>query len=145
LYALNRGILLTPFYNMALMSLAKADGDVDHHTAVFAEMARKLAAHRARKGPDATLRLPACPEHVRRGRDRLRARLPCASRGGNPSRPNDPCGLLDGQGARSAGSGLLPVRLRLRPPGDLHRRIQSIPTMAAYRLCPLRDRHVHRV
>ncbi|MDP9270603.1 MAG: transaminase [Chloroflexota bacterium] len=42
LYALNRGILLTPFHNMALMSPATADSDVDRHTAVFSEMAAEL-------------------------------------------------------------------------------------------------------
>ena len=43
LYALNRGILLTPFHNMALMSPATTEGDVDTHTAVFDEAARELA------------------------------------------------------------------------------------------------------
>jgi glutamate-1-semialdehyde 2,1-aminomutase len=43
LYALNRGILLTPFHNMALMSPATTEEDVDRHTAVFNEAARKLA------------------------------------------------------------------------------------------------------
>ena len=42
LYALNRGILLTPFHNMALMSPATTEGDVDAHTAVFDEMAAEL-------------------------------------------------------------------------------------------------------
>ncbi len=44
LYALNRGILLTPFHNMALMSPATTETDVARHTAVFAEMARELSA-----------------------------------------------------------------------------------------------------
>ena len=35
LYALNRGILMTPFHNMALFSPAHAQQDVDHHTEVF--------------------------------------------------------------------------------------------------------------
>jgi glutamate-1-semialdehyde 2,1-aminomutase len=35
LYALNRGILLTPFHNMALMSPATTAADVDRHTEVF--------------------------------------------------------------------------------------------------------------
>jgi glutamate-1-semialdehyde 2,1-aminomutase len=43
LYALNRGILLTPFHNMALTSPATTEKDVDRHTAVFAEAARELA------------------------------------------------------------------------------------------------------
>ena len=36
LYALNHGILLTPFHNMALMSPNTTEADVDHHTEVFA-------------------------------------------------------------------------------------------------------------
>jgi len=44
LYALNRGILLTPFHNMALMSPATTDADVDTHTAVFEEAAQELSA-----------------------------------------------------------------------------------------------------
>jgi glutamate-1-semialdehyde aminotransferase len=43
LYALNRGILLTPFHNMALMSPATTEGDVDRHTEVFGELAAELA------------------------------------------------------------------------------------------------------
>ena len=35
LFALNRGILLTPFHNMALMSPATTEADVDRHTEVF--------------------------------------------------------------------------------------------------------------
>jgi len=42
LYALNRGVLLTPFHNMALMSPATSEADVDVHTAVFGEIAREL-------------------------------------------------------------------------------------------------------
>ena len=44
LYALNRGILLTPFHNMALMSPATTAEDVDRHSAVFEEMAAELTA-----------------------------------------------------------------------------------------------------
>ena len=44
LYALNRGILLTPFHNMALMSPATTEDDVDAHTRVFDEMADELTA-----------------------------------------------------------------------------------------------------
>ena len=36
LWALNRGILMTPFHNMALLSPAHTDADVDRHTEVFA-------------------------------------------------------------------------------------------------------------
>ncbi|HET9614425.1 MAG TPA: transaminase, partial [Candidatus Limnocylindrales bacterium] len=35
LWAMNRGILMTPFHNMALMSPATTEADVDRHTAVF--------------------------------------------------------------------------------------------------------------
>jgi glutamate-1-semialdehyde aminotransferase len=37
LWAMNRGVLMTPFHNMALMSPATSGADVDRHTAVFAE------------------------------------------------------------------------------------------------------------
>jgi glutamate-1-semialdehyde 2,1-aminomutase len=43
LYALNRGVLLTPFHNMALMCPATTAADVDLHTAIFAEVAAELA------------------------------------------------------------------------------------------------------
>jgi glutamate-1-semialdehyde 2,1-aminomutase len=36
LFALNRGVLMTPFHNMALMCPATAEADVDRHTEVFA-------------------------------------------------------------------------------------------------------------
>jgi glutamate-1-semialdehyde 2,1-aminomutase len=42
LYALNRGVLLTPFHNMALMSPSTRAADVDLHTKVFAECAAEL-------------------------------------------------------------------------------------------------------
>jgi glutamate-1-semialdehyde 2,1-aminomutase len=42
LYAMNRGILLTPFHNMALMSPATAPDDVDLHSKVFRESVREL-------------------------------------------------------------------------------------------------------
>jgi glutamate-1-semialdehyde aminotransferase len=44
LYALNRGILLTPFHNMALMSPATTEDDVDAHSSVFGEMCDELIA-----------------------------------------------------------------------------------------------------
>jgi glutamate-1-semialdehyde aminotransferase len=44
LHALNRGVLLTPFHNMALMSPATTEADVDRHTEVFREAALELAA-----------------------------------------------------------------------------------------------------
>ncbi len=36
LWALNRGVLMTPFHNMALMSPATTEADVDRHTEAFA-------------------------------------------------------------------------------------------------------------
>ncbi len=44
LFALNRGILLTPFHNMALMSPATTEADVDLHSSVFDSAAQELAA-----------------------------------------------------------------------------------------------------
>jgi glutamate-1-semialdehyde 2,1-aminomutase len=42
LYALNRGVLLTPFHNMALMSPATTEEHVDRGIAVFREAAAEL-------------------------------------------------------------------------------------------------------
>lgn len=42
LYALNRGVLLTPFHNMALMCPATSESDVDAHTKIFAAATREL-------------------------------------------------------------------------------------------------------
>jgi glutamate-1-semialdehyde 2,1-aminomutase len=42
LYLLNRGILLTPFHNMALMSPATTESDADRHTGIFAAAADEL-------------------------------------------------------------------------------------------------------
>jgi glutamate-1-semialdehyde 2,1-aminomutase len=42
LYLLNRGVLMTPFHNMALMSPATSDADVDRHTEVLAAAAAEL-------------------------------------------------------------------------------------------------------
>jgi glutamate-1-semialdehyde 2,1-aminomutase len=44
LAALNRGILLTPFHNMALVSPYHATGDVDRHTEVFRETVEAVVA-----------------------------------------------------------------------------------------------------
>ena len=44
LYALNRGVLLTPFHNMALMCPETTAADVDLHTAIFAEATAELLA-----------------------------------------------------------------------------------------------------
>ncbi|MET7982032.1 MULTISPECIES: transaminase [unclassified Streptomyces] len=43
LYLANRGILLTPFHNMALMCPATTEQDVDRHTEVFAAALAELA------------------------------------------------------------------------------------------------------
>jgi glutamate-1-semialdehyde 2,1-aminomutase len=42
LHALNRGLLLTPFHNMALMSPATTEADVERHTEAFADCAGEL-------------------------------------------------------------------------------------------------------
>jgi glutamate-1-semialdehyde aminotransferase len=42
LYALNRGLLLTPFHNMALMCPATSEADVDLHTRIFAEATKEI-------------------------------------------------------------------------------------------------------
>ncbi|HMC69019.1 MAG TPA: aminotransferase class III-fold pyridoxal phosphate-dependent enzyme, partial [Mycobacteriales bacterium] len=41
-YAANRGILLTPFHNMALMCPATTEADVDLHTSVFGDALAEL-------------------------------------------------------------------------------------------------------
>jgi glutamate-1-semialdehyde 2,1-aminomutase len=42
LFALNRGILMTPFHNMALMCPATTEGDIDKHTSVFEKTVASL-------------------------------------------------------------------------------------------------------
>ena len=42
LWAMNRGVLMTPFHNMALMSPATTAADVDRHTEVFGEAVEAL-------------------------------------------------------------------------------------------------------
>jgi glutamate-1-semialdehyde 2,1-aminomutase len=42
LYLANRGILITPFHNMALMCPATTDADVDVHSELFAAAAVEL-------------------------------------------------------------------------------------------------------
>jgi glutamate-1-semialdehyde 2,1-aminomutase len=42
LFALNRGVLLTPFHNMALMAPTTTAADVDRHTEVFAQAVAEL-------------------------------------------------------------------------------------------------------
>jgi glutamate-1-semialdehyde 2,1-aminomutase len=44
LHALNRGVMLTPFHNMALMCPATVEEDVDLHTQVFGQAAEELLA-----------------------------------------------------------------------------------------------------
>ncbi len=43
LHAMNRGILLTPFHNMALMSPQTSEADIDRHTEAFREACGSLA------------------------------------------------------------------------------------------------------
>ena len=42
LYMLNRGVLITPFHNMALMSPATTAADVDRHTELFGQAVDEL-------------------------------------------------------------------------------------------------------
>ena len=42
LYLHNRGVLLTPFHNMALMCPATTEADVDRHTEVFGAAVAEL-------------------------------------------------------------------------------------------------------
>ena len=42
LHALNRGVLLTPFHNMALLAPSHTNEDVDRHTASFREAVAAL-------------------------------------------------------------------------------------------------------
>ena len=42
LYALNRGVLLTPFHNMALVAPQASEADIDRHTDAFRQMAAEL-------------------------------------------------------------------------------------------------------
>jgi glutamate-1-semialdehyde 2,1-aminomutase len=42
LFLLNRGILMTPFHNMALLSPSTTAADVDRHTEVFGQAADEL-------------------------------------------------------------------------------------------------------
>ena len=44
LHALNRGVMITPFHNMALMCPHSTEADVDRHTQVFDEAVRDLVA-----------------------------------------------------------------------------------------------------
>ena len=44
LFALNRGLLMTPFHNMALISPATTAADIDTHTRVFREAVQSLVA-----------------------------------------------------------------------------------------------------
>ena len=44
LYAMNRGVLITPFHNMALMSPVTTEADVDRHTEAFAAATADLLA-----------------------------------------------------------------------------------------------------
>jgi glutamate-1-semialdehyde 2,1-aminomutase len=41
-YLANRGVLLTPFHNMALMAPQTTTGDVDRHHEIFSEALREL-------------------------------------------------------------------------------------------------------
>ena len=42
LASLNRGILMTPFHNMALITAETSQADIDKHTAVFEEIVKNI-------------------------------------------------------------------------------------------------------
>jgi glutamate-1-semialdehyde 2,1-aminomutase len=42
LASLNRGILMTPFHNMALITAVTTEEDIDKHTAVFREIVQNI-------------------------------------------------------------------------------------------------------
>jgi hypothetical protein len=52
-FMLNRGVLITPFHNMALISPATTEADVERHTQIFAEAVHDLLAN-------PTARFPHC-------------------------------------------------------------------------------------
>ena len=56
LYTANRGVLMTPFHNMALMSPATTEAHVDTHTAVFAAAADDLVGYVSRDTIERDLR-----------------------------------------------------------------------------------------
>jgi glutamate-1-semialdehyde 2,1-aminomutase len=43
LFLLNRGVMITPFHNMALMSPATTEADIDRHAEVFEQAVAALA------------------------------------------------------------------------------------------------------
>ena len=45
-YLANRGVMITPFHNMALMSPATTEADVDRHTEVFGAAVAELTGDR---------------------------------------------------------------------------------------------------
>ena len=98
LYALNRGILLTPFHNMALMSPATTEADVDRHTEVFAAAVDELAAARVDAVRFARRRVEAGGEgrSPRRRGDRCGPRSPCSPRATRCARPRSGCGRAAG-------------------------------------------------
>jgi len=51
LFALNRGILLTPFHNMALIAPDTTPADIDRHTDVFRESVTALSGEEPRRQP----------------------------------------------------------------------------------------------
>ena len=55
---MNRGVLMTPFHNMALMSPATTAADVDRHTEVFDEAVAALVELSRRPGRPGRCRRP---------------------------------------------------------------------------------------
>jgi glutamate-1-semialdehyde 2,1-aminomutase len=62
LYTVNRGVLMTPFHNMALMSPATTEAHVDTHTEVFAGAADELFGGATREWRQASIRREIVPD-----------------------------------------------------------------------------------
>ena len=88
LWCLNRGVLLTPFHNMALFCPAHTEADVDRHTEVFGE-ALTPHWHALHDRRHATSRVPPARPHHKLTEDGRRMREVLSySRRGNRFTPN---------------------------------------------------------
>jgi glutamate-1-semialdehyde 2,1-aminomutase len=80
LAVMNRGVLMTPFHNMALMSPATTAADVDRHTQVFGEVVDALVAGRQAprtQAPRTQARLSCARASASSSRSRSRRRRCC--------------------------------------------------------------------
>ena len=74
LFALNRGILMTPFHNMALISPETTPADVDYHTKVFRQAVQTLLAEESTPPLSAPLSQPTTAAAMPSNK-----RVPCIS------------------------------------------------------------------